>query len=45
VLVSNLLNEWGNEKLFNHFKYIQAFYKAKRDSMIAAAEKHLKGIS
>ncbi|KAF4518692.1 hypothetical protein B566_EDAN002728 [Ephemera danica] len=45
VLVSNLLKEWGHEKLFNHFKYIQKFYKLKRDSMVAAAEKHLTGLA
>ena len=43
--MSCLLDQWGPEKLQAHFKSIQAFYKSKRDCMLAAAELHLKGLA
>ncbi|XP_059483648.1 kynurenine/alpha-aminoadipate aminotransferase, mitochondrial-like [Neocloeon triangulifer] len=45
VVVSTLLEEWGSAKLQQHFKSIQKFYKDKRDCMLAAADKHLKGLA
>ncbi|XP_065345612.1 kynurenine/alpha-aminoadipate aminotransferase, mitochondrial-like [Cloeon dipterum] len=45
AIVSSLLDEWGSEKLLQHFKMIQQFYKGKRDCMLASADKHLKGLA
>ncbi|KAE8748386.1 hypothetical protein FOCC_FOCC004818 [Frankliniella occidentalis] len=45
VLAFQLLNIWGTDKLKQHYKNVRAFYKERRDIMIRAAEKHLKGLA
>ncbi|KAK7067538.1 hypothetical protein SK128_028277 [Halocaridina rubra] len=44
VLVSELLRTWGEEGFFKHTEAVQEFYRAQRDSMLAAADKHLTGL-
>lgn len=44
VLIHKLLVYWGDEKLAQHYKSVQLFYKEKRDCLIAACERHLKGL-
>jgi len=45
VIVHRLFEQWGLERLEAHFKYIQAFYKSKRDCMLTAAKQHLFGLA
>lgn len=43
VLISELLELWGDEGFFKHTKSVQDFYLQQRNAMVAAAEKHLSG--
>lgn len=45
VLVYKLLDHWGESQFDEHCKSVQSFYKEKRDSLMAACERHLKGIA
>ncbi|XP_042218767.1 kynurenine/alpha-aminoadipate aminotransferase, mitochondrial-like [Homarus americanus] len=44
VLVSELLQMWGEEGFFKHTQAVQDFYLKQRDAMIEAAQKHLTGL-
>jgi len=44
VLVSNLLEQWGEEGFKNHITKVENFYMERRDELIKAADKHLKGV-
>lgn len=44
VLTYNLLQNWGFEKLLEHFASVRGYYKARRDLTLAAMERHLKGL-
>jgi len=44
VLVSNLLEQWGEEGFRNHIKKVENFYMERRNELIKAADKHLKGL-
>ena len=43
VLVVELLKAWGEEGFFQHVDKVKEFYQHRRDVMVAAADKHLKG--
>lgn len=38
-----LLENWGFDKLNQHFMDVQKFYQEKRDVMLKTVEKHLSG--
>ena len=38
-----LIKAWGYEGLMSHFMGIRCFYKRRRDTIAALAEKHLSG--
>jgi len=44
VLVSNLLEQWGSEGFQNQIKRVEDFYEGRRNTMVVAADKHLKGL-
>jgi len=44
VITTNLLDQWGHEGFFRHIDNVEAFYKARRDKMLIAADRHLKGL-
>ncbi|XP_050733946.1 kynurenine/alpha-aminoadipate aminotransferase, mitochondrial-like [Eriocheir sinensis] len=44
VLISELLELWGEEGFFKHTKAVQDFYFQQRNAMVAAAEKHLSDL-
>jgi len=44
VITHKLLESWGHEGFFNHIDAVESFYKARRDAMLAAADKHLAGL-
>lgn len=44
VITTNLLEQWGQEGFFNHIDNVENFYKNRRDKMMEAADKHLKGL-
>ncbi|XP_045127480.1 kynurenine/alpha-aminoadipate aminotransferase, mitochondrial-like isoform X2 [Portunus trituberculatus] len=44
VLVSELLELWGEEGFFKHTEAVQAFYLEQRNAMMEAAEKHLSDL-
>lgn len=43
VMVSELLRTWGDEGFNKHIAKLREFYRAQRDTMLQAAEKHLAG--
>lgn len=43
VVVSELLEMWGDEGLKNHVREVRFFYRSQRDAMLLAAERHLSG--
>lgn len=45
MLLYQLLNSWGLQKLQQHFEDVQKFYRERRDVMLNLIEKHLTGIS
>ncbi|XP_075234732.1 kynurenine/alpha-aminoadipate aminotransferase, mitochondrial isoform X2 [Lycorma delicatula] len=45
VLLNKLIDQWGLERLLNNFREVQEFYRMKRDHMMAACDKHLKGLA
>lgn len=45
VIVNKLLNNWGMEKLLEHFEFVRHYYKARRDLTLAAMERHLTGLA
>lgn len=40
-----LLNHWGIDGLLSHVEEVSAFYKHKRDVLLAAMDKHLTGLA
>lgn len=44
VTLSKILEHWGHDGFLRHAEKTSEFYRKRRDSCIAAAEKHLKGI-
>eukprot|EP00092_Neocalanus_flemingeri_P004236 GFUD01004556.1.p1 GENE.GFUD01004556.1~~GFUD01004556.1.p1 ORF type:complete len:438 (-),score=98.23 GFUD01004556.1:51-1364(-) len=44
VITTNLLEQWGQEGFFNHIDNVENFYKNRRDKMLEAADKNLKGL-
>ncbi|XP_069988234.1 kynurenine/alpha-aminoadipate aminotransferase, mitochondrial-like [Penaeus vannamei] len=44
VVVSELLEMWGDEGLKNHVREVRLFYRSQRDAMLLAAERHLSGL-
>ena len=44
VITSQLLAQWGTDGFFSHIDSVEQFYKARRDKMLAAADKHLTGL-
>ncbi|XP_063970624.1 kynurenine/alpha-aminoadipate aminotransferase, mitochondrial-like isoform X1 [Lytechinus pictus] len=40
-----LLNHWGIDGLLSHVGKVAAFYKQRRDILLAAMDKHLKGLA
>ncbi|XP_076178119.1 kynurenine/alpha-aminoadipate aminotransferase, mitochondrial [Ptiloglossa arizonensis] len=45
VIMYKLMKIWGYDGLMNHFKWIRCFYKKRRDTIAALAEKHLNGLA
>ncbi|XP_020853523.1 kynurenine/alpha-aminoadipate aminotransferase, mitochondrial [Phascolarctos cinereus] len=45
LLITQLLQQWGEEGFLNHVNRVIAFYKERRDAMLAAADKWLKGLA
>lgn len=45
MIVNKLLSTWGFEKLFEHFEFIRAYYKARRDCTLASMSRHLTGLA
>lgn len=43
VVVDGVLREWKVNGLEAHIERVRSVYKERRDKMIVAAEKHLKG--
>lgn len=43
VLAFELLKMWDYSKLQQHYRNVREFYKERRDIMLEAANKHLKG--
>jgi len=43
VITSELLGAWQEEGFFKHLDNVRDFYRKRRDVMVAAADKHLKG--
>jgi len=44
VMTSQLLEQWGHEGFLEHVSKVESFYKARRDKLVVAAEKHLTGL-
>ena len=44
ALLLQILREYGDQGLHSHIDSVQAFYRAQRDHMIAAIERHLTGL-
>ena len=44
VITNQLLDQWGHQGFFTHIDNVEQFYKARRDKMLAAADKHLAGL-
>jgi kynurenine/2-aminoadipate aminotransferase len=44
-MINQLLTQWGYEKFDQHIRSVQDFYRGRRDAMVAAATKHLTGMS
>ena len=44
VITNQLLDQWGHQGFFTHIDNVEQFYKARRDKMVAAADKHLAGL-
>ncbi|XP_042889003.1 kynurenine/alpha-aminoadipate aminotransferase, mitochondrial-like isoform X1 [Penaeus japonicus] len=44
VLISELLEMWGEDGFLKHTEAVQEFYFKQREAMVAAAEKHLSGL-
>ena len=45
IMVSKLLDHWGKRGFDEHAKKVAAFYCRRRDALLAAAERHLKGLA
>lgn len=45
VLLSKLLDSWDDERLHQHFKSIQDFYRQRRDLMLAGVKKYFTGLA
>ncbi|XP_029042797.1 kynurenine/alpha-aminoadipate aminotransferase, mitochondrial-like [Osmia bicornis bicornis] len=45
MLLYQLLNSWGLQKLQQHFEDVQKFYRERRDVMLSLIEKHLTGLA
>ncbi|KAJ1526082.1 hypothetical protein ONE63_009247 [Megalurothrips usitatus] len=45
VLAYQLFKTWGNDELQKHYRSVRNFYKERRNLMLDAAEKHLKGLA
>ena len=45
LLAYGLLSQWGEEGLERHITEVQRFYRHKRDTFVALAEKHLEGLA
>lgn len=43
IMVSELLRRWGDDGFRKHIAKLREFYRAQRDTMLKAAEKHLTG--
>ena len=43
VMVSELLDIWGQEGFLEHTEKVQKFYKSRREVMVKAANDHIKG--
>ncbi len=43
VITNELLNVWGDEGFLRHVRQTRDFYMRRRDAMVRAADKHLKG--
>jgi len=44
VITASLLEQWGQSGFFHHIDNVEKFYKDRRDKMLAAADKNLKGL-
>ena len=44
VVTSSLLDQWGLEGFHSHVSEVEDFYRKRRDTMVAAADKHLTGL-
>ena len=44
VVTSSLLDQWGLEGFHSHVSEVEDFYRKRRDTMVAAADKHLAGL-
>lgn len=45
IILNNLIDEWGLDRLMESFVEVRQFYKEKRDHMVAACNKHLTGLA
>jgi len=44
VVTVALMDQWGHQGFLDHVSEVERFYKARRDLMVAAADKHLTGL-
>merc|ERR1712059_199440 len=44
VVTAALLDQWGHQGFLDHVDEVEGFYKAGRDLMVVAADKHLTGL-
>ncbi|XP_077209708.1 kynurenine/alpha-aminoadipate aminotransferase, mitochondrial [Paroedura picta] len=45
LMISQLLQQWGQKGFFDHVDRVIEFYKTQRDVMLSAADKWLKGLA
>ncbi|XP_032043156.1 kynurenine/alpha-aminoadipate aminotransferase, mitochondrial isoform X3 [Aythya fuligula] len=45
IMISQLLQQWGEKGFLEHIDRVVEFYKTQRDAMLVAADKWLKGLA
>ncbi|XP_054284371.1 kynurenine/alpha-aminoadipate aminotransferase, mitochondrial-like isoform X2 [Macrosteles quadrilineatus] len=45
MVVSKLLDHWGYDQYLKHIQNVRAFYRERRDLMLAACDKYLTGLA
>ena len=44
MLISKVLEDWGEDGFSSHIESVQAFYRQQRDALVECAERHLTGV-